>query len=54
MHADVMVRAINRALELRKEVLGLVRAHVAADVLACLVIDELVTGELARDPGVAE
>lgn len=37
--ADVMMRPVDRPLELREEVLGLVRGHVAADVLPGAVVD---------------
>lgn len=47
--ADVMMRPVKRALELREEVLGLVGRYVAAHVLALGVVDRRVRQELADD-----
>ena len=43
---DVVVRAVNRTLQLREVPFGVVRGHITADPLAGLVVDRLVTGEL--------
>jgi hypothetical protein len=45
INADVMVRAVDGALELAEEVLGLVRAHVATCVLALAVINGVMGDE---------
>lgn len=44
--ADVMVRAVDTALQLREVVLGVVGRHVASDVLPDAVIHDRVAGEI--------
>src|SRR5690348_6540156 len=51
--ADVMVRPIERPLQLREVVLGLVRGHVATHVLTRCVVDAMVRCETVSEMFIA-